>query len=231
MKIYDSKAALFSMHIPKCGGTSLLGALRAWFGRSSIVEHYPGKGRPPLTSALVSGSMCVHGHFNLAIGTGIPQYYPKADQFITFLREPFERYLSLWFFVPKRARERGDIATSEGRRDFATALRRRAKRQRTKENFQSLMWYFPESPNVTDIAEQMDRSFVFVGVMERYQQSLDALAAALAKKPTKIPHLNDTPREHDYEEWRPFYRKHFADEYAVYEAALKRNDELLRRHL
>src|SRR3954469_22936802 len=45
------------------------------------------------------------------------------------------------------------------------------------------------------------------------------------------PHLNDTPRErNDYEEWRPFYRKHFADEYAVYEAALKRNDELLKRY-
>jgi hypothetical protein len=47
-----------------------------------------------------------------------------------------------------------------------------------------------------------------------------------------VPHLHDTSYvASDYESWRPFYRDNFADEYAVYEAALRRNDELLKRYL
>ena len=68
--------------------------------------------------------------------------------------------------------------------------------------------------------------------MERYQESLDALAGALGKRRHEVPHLNQTRREeNDYEQWRPFYRAHFADEYVIYEAALRRNDELLKRYV
>lgn len=174
--------------------------------------------------------MCVHGHFNSHRQASVLQYYPQAGQFVTFLRDPFDRYVSLWFFMPKMAIERGDTTFIERRRDFATALRQRARKQQAGNNHQSLIWYFPHRPDVVDIGAQMDRSYVFIGIMERYQESLDALARALGKRRIKVPHLNDTPRENNYEELRPFYRKHFADEYAVYEAALRHNDELLRRY-
>jgi hypothetical protein len=232
MKSYDRNSPLFSMHIPKCGGTSLLQALRKWFWRWRVFEHYRQPGAPPPKKINAVGRICVHGHFNSSNELGIPGYYPQADQFITFLREPFDRYLSLWHFMPKMAKERGDADWLARQPDFATALRRRARQQRARRNFQSIVWYFPQKPDVVAIDKQMDTSFVFVGIMERYQESLDALAAVLGKRRMTVPHLNDTPRdEDDYETWRPFYRQHFADEYEVYEAALRRNDELLKRYL
>jgi hypothetical protein len=232
MKTYDPNSPLFSMHIPKCGGTSLLRIWRRWFWPWRVVWHQQREAGQPPSKIKVSGAMCVHGHFNSRREAGVVDFYPRADQFVTFLRDPFDRYVSLWHFRPKLARDRGDHAKLQRRPDFETGLRNRAKRQRTHQNFDSLIWYFPQLPDVIEIAEQLDRSYVFVGIMERYQDSLDALATVLGKRRMKIPRLNDMPREdNDYEKWRPFYREHFADEYAVYEAALKRNDELLRRYL
>jgi hypothetical protein len=228
MKPYDPNSPLFSMHIPKCGGTSLLRALQKWFWRWRVVEHYPKKGERPSALSL-KGKKCVHGHFHSRRERGVLNIYPQADQFITFLRDPFDRYVSLWHFLPTAAARRGD--TDWKRPDFETFLRRSARQQRAGRNRESLIWYFPQPPGIKDIVTQMERSFVFVGVMERYQESLDALAGVLGKRRVRVAHLNQTDRTNDYEEWRPFYRMHFADEYEVYEAALKRNDELLKRYL
>lgn len=230
MKIYDPNSPLFSLHIPKCGGTSLLRIWRWWFWPWRVVHHERKKAGPPPSNIKVSGAMCVHGHFNLLHQAGILQFYPQADQFVTFLRDPFDRYLSLWHFLPKMARDRGDTGWAERQPDFATRLQGYARANAAGRNFPSTVWFFPQRPDVADIAAQMDKSFVFVGIMERYQESLDALAIALGKRRINVPHLNRSPRENDYEEWRPFYRKHFAEEYAIYEAALRRNDELLRRY-
>jgi len=232
MKAYDPNLPLFSLHIPKCGGTSLLRPLRKWFWRWRVIEHYPKKGEPPPAAVPVRGKMCVHGHFISRRDRGVLQIYPHAEQFITFLREPFDRYLSLWYFLPKLAEQRGDTEWLKARPDFATALRRRARQQQAHRNPESLVWFLPQPLDIAEVGEQMDRSYVFVGIMERYQDSLNALASALGKRRIKIPHLNRTEREaNEYESWRPFYRRHFADEYVVYEAALKRNDELLKRYL
>jgi hypothetical protein len=230
MKPYDPKWPLFSLHIPKCGGTSLLHALRKWFWRWRVIDHY--RSDTPVPSPInVRGQMCVHGHFNSARQRGIMQFYPQANQFITFLREPFDRAVSLWHFMPKVAKERGDLAWLEKPPDFASWLRKRAVLHSKGRNFESLIWYFPHRPIEVGIPEQMDQLFVFVGIMERYQDSLDALAHALGKSRVKVTHLNQTERANEYDGWRRFYRNHFADEYAVYEAALKRNDELLKRFL
>jgi hypothetical protein len=95
-----------------------------------------------------------------------------------------------------------------------------------------MVWHFAQPPRTVEIDEQFERSYVFIGVMERYQESLDALAAALGKTRIKLAHLNATPRDDgEYDKWRRLYRRCFADEYAAYEAALRRNDELLKRYL
>jgi hypothetical protein len=231
MKTYDPDLPLFSLHIPKCGGTSLLGALHKWFWRWRVTEHYRGKNEPlPAPTGLIR-KMVVHGHFNAGGGRSVLDFYPQAGQFMTFLREPFDRYLSLWHFMPKVAAKNRNPGWIERRGDFETALRRRARLQRAGRNFESFVWHFPQPPNVADIGEQMDRSYVFVGIMERYQESLDALAAVLGKQRIDVAHLNATEREsNNYENLRRFYRRHFADEYTVYEAALRRNDALLKRY-
>jgi hypothetical protein len=231
MRPYDPNLPLFSMHIPKCGGTSLLRALRRWFWPWRVIAHYQRDALGPPSPIKVGAKMCVHGHLNSARARGVMDFYPQAQQFITFLREPFDRAVSLWHFMPKVAKERGDLSWVENPPEFASWLRKRAALQKRGLNFESVIWHFPKLPNEVPIAEQMDRSFVFVGIMERYQESLDALACALGKRRMKVAHLNRTERTNEYEELRKFYRQHFTEEYEVYETALKRNDELLRQYL
>jgi hypothetical protein len=211
MKSYDPTKPLFFDTHSEVRRNFIIAAIAEMVLALSVIEHYPRRDGISPGDVKASGPVCV---------TAISIWRP-ASAFRNIIRrptscEPFDRYLALWHYLPKLARQRGNIAAAERRPDFATALQQRARKQRSHENRQSIIWYFPQPPDVAEIGEQMDRSYVFVGIVERYQDSLDALAGALGKKRVKIPHLNDTPRErNDYEEWRPFYRKHFADEYAV----------------
>jgi hypothetical protein len=74
----------------------------------------------------------------------------------------------------------------------------------------------------------MDQKFVFVGIMERYPESLNALSKALTNPPSTVAHLNRSEHTEDFEAWRGFYEAHFSAEYEIYEAALSRNAELIR---
>jgi hypothetical protein len=225
MKAYDPSAPLISLHIPKTGGTSLFRILQGWFG-DKLIRHYAHNGVPPQRHAL-TGPICVHGHFNAAAGVGVPQYYPQAEQFMTFLREPFDRYVSQWFAM-RRVRTRKGVDPGAGP-DFETALRRRARGNRSRRNIYSMVSQFPEPPGPDNFGALMDEKFVFVGIMERYQESLDALAAVLGKPRVEAVRLNKHPSENGaYESLRPFYKKHFTDEYAIYDAGRARNDALIR---
>ena len=225
MKAYDRDAPLISLHIPKTGGTSLFRILQGWFG-DKLIRHYGENGVLPQRHAL-TGPICVHGHFNAAVGAGVPQYYPQAEQFMTFLREPFDRHVSQWLAL-RRVRTRKGVDPSVGP-DFEKVVRRRARGQRLGQDGHSMIWQLPEPANIANIGALMDEKFVFVGIMERYQESLDALAAVLGKPPVKAVRLNEHPSENAaYESLRPFYKKHFAAEYAIYDAGRARNDALIR---
>lgn len=231
MKLYDSDAPLISLHIPKTGGTSLTHALESWFPDGRLIRHYraPDGELPPRCA--LDGPICVHGHFNAARGFGIPQYYPQASQFIVFLREPFDRFLSIWFYMQRTKREGRFIQDLADDPDFPTFLSRRADEQMQNLNSYSLVWHFPHPSDNSDIGGIMDRLFVFVGTTERFCESLDALAAALRKPAVQTVHHNETARDSvEYRHWRPFYEKHFSIEFEFYEAAVKRNGELIQRH-
>ena len=231
MKSYDPASPLISLHIPKTGGSSLVRALERWFPAGRLIKHYRGKsGGLPVRHTL-QGPVCVHGHFNAARGFGVAQYYPQVDQFMTFLREPFDRFQSLWFFLNRMKREGRPVEALDGDPDFQTFLHLRAAEQMQNRNSYSFVWQFPDVANHTDIGDLMDRRFVFVGIMERYRESLDALAAVLGKPKAPAVHFNKTKRaDNACEAWRPFYEKHFAAEFEIYEAALARNADLIQRY-
>jgi hypothetical protein len=227
MKTYDRGAPLISLHIPRTGGTSLFRVLQGWFG-DKLIRHYAHKGVPPQRHVL-AGPICIHGHFNAAGGVGVPQYYPQAEQFMTFLREPFDRHVSQWLAL-RRVRTRKGVDPAVGP-DFETSLRRRARGHRVRRNVHSMISQFPEPPEAGNFGALMDEKFVFVGIMERYQESLDALAAVLGKPRADAVRLNESRSANgEYEHLRAFYRRHFADEYEIYEAGRARNDELIRRY-
>lgn len=222
MKTYNPSAPLIFLHVPKTGGMSLTQSLREWFPGKRLVPHY----RNNVTGELPArhrfeGPICIRGHFNAFRGFGVDAYYPQADQFITFLRDPFERFLSQWFFLKERR--------AVNQPDFETWINQRAASQAARDNSFSLIWQFPKAPDIEAILQTMRTQFVFVGFTERFSESVRGLAGALGQPAPPPIHLNRTERAADFTSWRPFYKKHFADEYEIYHAALMHSDSLPRQ--
>ena len=111
MKAYDPSDLLISIHLPKCGGSSLKAALKRWFGKKLYYHYYDEeKNATPSRllsyrirlSSMMSDGYCVHGHFNKYRGFGIRDYYPNSNQFISFLRDPLEIHLSNYYFLTRK---------------------------------------------------------------------------------------------------------------------------------
>src|SRR5215207_10496370 len=98
---YNPEEPLVSIHVPKTAGMSVKACLEQWFG-PKLFAHYPDEAASgaPIKHVLGAGT-CVHGHFNKHRGFGVLDYYPEIRQWITFLRDPFEQHVSLFFYLRK----------------------------------------------------------------------------------------------------------------------------------
>jgi hypothetical protein len=218
---------LISMHVPKTGGTGLLVLLTDWFPDGRLMLHYASVTGPPPRHDL-HGSVCIHGHFNTLRGFGVSDYYPRATQFIVFLREPFDRLLSVWFHVNESLRRGVTVPSLDDQPSFETWLHRRAEEEMEGRNDFGLLCQLSRLPGPLGGNAVLDDSFVFVGIMERYVESVAALAAVLGKPPARTPCENvSAPTVHDLECWRPFYKKHFVQEYVLYEEARALNAAMI----
>lgn len=226
MSSYDRSQPLISLHIPKTAGSSLREALQGWFG-ADLALHYRGdQGEPPVKVALRPG-LCVHGHFNRLRGIGALDYYPAASQFIVFLREPFDRFVSQWRYLHFQQRSGVRVPDLDDQPSFETWLdRRQAASEAGEDPFSTMAQLpWPVAPGVDPFGEP----YVFVGVMERYAESLAGLADALGFPRPPAAHVNrasDAFRqgdpEGDFERFRRRHEQSFTLEHEVYVAACRR---------
>lgn len=230
MRPYDPSLPLVSLHIPKTAGSSLRSTLTDWFGADGLRLHYRGtQGEPPERYTLGAGQ-CVHGHFNRVRGIGALDYYPEARQFITFLREPFGRFISQWRYLHFQQRMGVAVPALDDNPTFADWFARRAEAMAQGEDPFSFLAQLPWAVETGDPSSAFDRDYVAVGVMEDYDRSVRVLAAALGfAAPDATIHVNraDDPHRNgdptaDFPEWREPHREAFALEYAVYDAARAR---------
>ena len=228
---YDPALPLFSLHVPKTAGTSFRRDLERWFG-ADLALHYRGdQGEPPTRWTLRPG-LCVHGHFNRLRGIGVRQYYPEARQFIVFLRDPFERFVSTWRYLHFQIRSGVAVADFDDRPDLATWLDRRRKAAEAGEDPFSFLAQLADPADPADPAAVFGPQYLAVGVTERYADSVELFAAVLGRRPPECVtrlNLRDEPhRAADPKDERPdlrrVYEQQFPLEYAVYHAALARLD-------
>ena len=66
-----------------------------------LKHHAP---KPSAPRHKLKGPVCIHGHFNAARSSGIDDYYPAADQFMSVVREPFETLVSNLFLMTHLSR-------------------------------------------------------------------------------------------------------------------------------
>jgi hypothetical protein len=209
-RTYDPDKPLISLHIPKCGGTSLKRVLQKWFGKH-YYKHYrhPQKRAQPPRRKLTTGlfrkrnisRLCIHGHFGNVGGHSVADYYPQVDQFITMLRDPFEVMVSRYFYArklgPNRFLKGKRTPISDQFKSFEEFL---AGTQPT------FLRHLPFDLTLENYRQILDEHFVAIGITDESQKSVDQLALRLGYPSETVPHNNPSQRdepvpEHLREQW------------------------------
>lgn len=221
MKKYDPNKPLISIHIPKTGGAGLREILKSWFSKNLFLHYFDERHNLMPRKHSLAPNICIHGHFNRKRGFGIEHYYPEANQFITFLRDPFEILISRYFFVKKN--ERNDDSYRDGKELIISQKSNDyLKEEIMNENYHpNILDYFPTEINLSNY-KSIINSFMFIGFTDAYQSSVNRLSDALhlPRKHTEI--INASKR---FDEIDPYLRTRFMEthllEYKVYSYARK----------
>lgn len=207
MRVYDPDLPLFSIHIPKCAGVSLRRVLQEWFG-AKLYLHYidQKKDEPPPRRELKAGvswtrrklagksypeRICLHGHFNHTANVGLLDYYPDARQCITFLRDPFEIAVSMYFFAKAKGNERFLRGERRPIRDEFVSLEDYVEREvLNKPSILANFMPFPLKPETLE--QELNKWFVYVGITEDTEASIKQLSQRLGFSYMPMPRRNES---------------------------------------
>ncbi|MCP4128260.1 MAG: sulfotransferase family protein [Gammaproteobacteria bacterium] len=207
MREYDPDLPLIAMHIPKTGGSSIKELYKQWF-KTGFLPHYKRRGKLPRKHNLsrkhsAETPVVVYGHFNKRREFGIEHYYPEAKQFVTILRNPFERAVSRYFFFKKM---------SEKQDELRDVLLHQIPEW-------SMCCHFPRDVTMDNYKKMIETQFIEIGVMEHMEESIQRIAKKLNRQyePESLKRRNVSKRDSrvPYELEEEFIEKHPL-EYAVY---------------
>jgi hypothetical protein len=213
MREYDPNLPLIAIHVPKTGGSSIRELYKEWFG-TGFLAHYRKDGNLPQKRNLSSihskkTPVVVYGHFNKLRNFGIEQYYPEVKQFVTILRDPFERAVSRYFYFKKRSIQQDELKDVLLHQIPEWSIRCHFPHDITMDNYQNII----------------ENHFIEIGVMEHMEESIQRISKKLDKKyePLSVKRINICKRNSivPYELKEEFIEMHPL-EYAVYNYALSK---------
>lgn len=213
MREYDPNFPLIAIHVPKTGGTSIRQLYKEWFG-DGFLTHYKKGGNLPQKHNLLARKaemtpIVVYGHFNKLKQFGIEHYYPEVKQFVTILRDPFERAVSRYFHFKKLSKQQDDLKN--------TLLHQIPE--------WSMLCHFPQDITMDNYKNIIETHFIEIGVTEHMEESIQRISAKLNKQYDRLSarRLNVSKRDSrvPYELKEEFIEKHSL-EYAVYNYALSK---------
>ncbi|WP_296175486.1 sulfotransferase family 2 domain-containing protein [uncultured Brevundimonas sp.] len=227
LPVYDPDKLLVSVHIPKTAGTSLTTALRTWFG-DRLRLHYRNVERP-ISAADDTPGACVHGHFHPSEGAGVRDYFPHADQFITVMRDPFQRMISLWRFLNAMQQNGNTIPVLEHTPTFDLWFAWQRERAES-DPVTRVLAQLPDRVTPSTIQSVFDHGFVAVGVSERFEETLRVFAHTLGRPRVDQIHVNRTRFDDniDYKSYRSVHEQVFSLEYEAYALAEQRLERQLQ---
>ena len=195
MRIYDPQKPILYTHIPKCAGTSMRRVLAEWFGdgfHKVNQEQNSQFGMQKLPTQDDEGNWlpdvrCIQSHFHHGHGFGLPYFYPEIDQYITILRDPFDLMVSMYFFIKGRSRK--------GKFWFRGRPVDISERYPNIDSYLSTYpyWMFshlPQNLTLANYRQQLESLFVYIGVYEDLQTSIDQLAIVLDQPTMQLPVSN-----------------------------------------
>ena len=134
--------------------------------------------------------ICIHGHFSESVdGKNLFDFYPDAQQFIAFFRDPLELHLSM-FHYHNKLREKGGFMYKGSRsklviRDVDEWLENRNSH---------MLDFIPFNFKTDNYEDLIHKNFIYVGITEDFQSSLDVLADKLKKPKVIAPMVNLSKR-------------------------------------
>ena len=169
---------LVSVHIPKCGGISFEHVLRRIFGDRRVWLNYGvvagrSQARPEL---IPPQARCIHGHFPSDTFDDIV----PTPHLVTWLRHPVERVVSNYHHFLRHADPANPCSAALHGRDLSL------------EAFAELEGMRNEASRY--LAGKPLGAFDFVGITEKFEQSLRVFGAAFGfSVPASAPHENVNP--------------------------------------
>ncbi len=195
MRKYDPSKPLIYTHIPKCAGSSVVRLLRKWYGpqyHKLNQDETRDIVLPRVETQDADGNWlpdvkCIHGHFNHGRGYGLPYFYPELDQYFTILRDPFDVTVSMYFFAKGRSKNGQFWFRGE-----PVDLRDQFPSVETYVNTYPYWLYdhIPQDITLSNYREKLHEHFVYIGVFEDLQTTIDNLARILGKEKSDLPHIN-----------------------------------------
>ena len=195
MRTYDPDQPILYTHIPKCAGSSMRRVLSDWFGKGFHKvnqERTAPFGLPKVPTKDGQGNWlpdvkCIQAHFHHGHGFGLPYFYPEVQQYITIMRDPFDLMVSMYFFMKGQSKEgkfwyRGrPVDISKEIPNIESYLQRYP------------FWLYshlPQNLTLANYSQELPRQFVYIGIFEDMQNSIDRLAEKLDKPTTTLPLSN-----------------------------------------
>lgn len=203
MRKYNPKKPLISLHIPKCAGLSFSEILQQWFKkRYHLHYHNEQKNIPPVKHNLYKDKagkkyrrkICIHGHFDNHRGNGVHHYYPEAEQLITILRDPFELHLSGYFYVKKKAKIQNNKFYISGQQHVILEKNWSLEDYLREITKSYLLLFLPPGIRLDNYQEFLESNFIYIGISERLQKSVNILANKLGFRPKEVPRINFSER-------------------------------------
>lgn len=213
---YDPGKPIISIHMPKCGGTSIAETLAGWYKEKFFGHYYDEQNGLMPTRHVLSPGICIHGHFNSARRFGVKDYYPMVDQFVTVLRNPVEIAISNYFHLKRHRNENyRDGRLFNFKNEFSNVNQFLLKHRLP------LMGFLPFIATKDNYKALIDRHFIFVGVVEHMDITGRAFARKLGFPTGSIGRVNQSERDEEVDDavMNEFIRRHSL-EYAIYEYAL-----------
>ncbi|HWA10678.1 MAG TPA: hypothetical protein VG838_14635 [Opitutaceae bacterium] len=168
---------ILSVHIPKCGGTSFRHVLREIYGAGLWLNYGAIFSQPQARHhAVPPATRCIHGHF---LADAFDDLVPQPE-LVTWLRHPVERVVSNYFHFRRSPDLRDDCC------------RQLLERNLPLEAFAELDWMRNEATRY--MAGKPAAAFRFIGIMERFDESLRIFGATFGVAvPNRPPRENLNP--------------------------------------